>query len=93
MDMEHIYPSSRDLGRVVDSAIHAAGMSQREVAIKAGISANTLNRRINGQPFKWPELVEVARVIGRTASSLIADAEVYRATLDASTTTNKKAVA
>lgn len=78
--MEQItYPGNTTIGRVVDRAIKATGLSQSQVAIKVGISPNTLNRRINGQPFRWDELRGVAEVVGRTASSLIAEAEIEEA--------------
>lgn len=82
--MEHIYPSSHDLGVVVASAIKASGKSHREVALRAGLSTTTLGRRLGGSPFRWQELSAVAQAIGRSPSSLIADAEVYRASLNVS---------
>lgn len=74
--MEPTWPTSTEVSETVKSAIKAAGLSQREVAERSGIPTTTLNRRLNtGSPFIYEELVAVARVIGRTVSDLIAEAE------------------
>lgn len=74
--MEHTYPTAADLAETIRRALTAAKLSQRELAEAAGIAPSTLNRRIAGDSFTWDELRAVSRVLGRSASSVIAETEV-----------------
>lgn len=77
IDMEHINPTAADLAVTVKSAAKAAGISQRELAERAGIPHTTLNRKLNnGAPLHWDELRAISSVIGRSVSSLAAETEV-----------------
>lgn len=73
--MEHTYPASIDLAETIKVALSAAKVSQRELADLAGIPHSTLHRRLNGSPLEWDELTAIAGVLGRTASSLVAETE------------------
>ena len=77
IDMEHLNPTAADMADTIKSAAKAAGLSQRDLANKAGIPTTTLNRKLNsGAPLHWNELRAIADAIGRTVSSLAAETEV-----------------
>ncbi|MGH3631497.1 MAG: helix-turn-helix domain-containing protein [Sciscionella sp.] len=68
-------PQAIAVGRAVRAALAGAGLTQAEAAIAAGISLQTLSRRINGQmPFTWPELVRIANVTEVGVTELAASA-------------------
>ena len=64
-------------GARVDSAREAAGLSQRELATRTGISQPTLSRIISGErEAKVPELVAIAWATGHTVAQLTGDRTV-----------------
>lgn len=75
IDMEHIYPTAVDLAETIKVAMRAAHISQRELAEQSGVALTTLGRRLNGSPIEYDELTAVAKALGRSASSLIAETE------------------
>lgn len=75
-NMVRIDPYAVAIGDAVRGAIAQAGLTQEEAAANAGLSTNTLSRRINGSlPFTWPEIVRLARITDTTPSELATRAE------------------
>lgn len=78
LHMEHT-PSSEGLAAVIASAIKAAGMSHRSVALASGIAPTTFHRKIHAtagnSPFTYPELRGIAVALGQPLSALLAKAE------------------
>lgn len=55
----------------IESARNAAGLSQRELADRAGLSQPTLQRILTGRrPAKMPEIVLIADAVGCTVAQL-----------------------
>ncbi len=73
--MEHIEPTSAQLGAELKLILKDVDMTQEELAIYAGIPRNTLNRKINGGVFIFDELTRIARVLKTPLSEIIARAE------------------
>jgi len=73
--MEHPSPTSNELADTIKDALKASNLSQRDLADEAGIPLTTLNRKLNGAPLDWDELRAIARVLRRSASGIIAEAE------------------
>ena len=60
-----------DLASAINSALSAAGLSQRALAQKTGISQATLNRILTGiRALKMPELILIADATGCTIAQL-----------------------
>lgn len=58
------------------AAIVEAGLSIIETAPLAGMTVNTLSRRVNGTiPFTWPEIVRISSVTGVSCTEIVASAE------------------
>ena len=56
---------SRDLADVVNAAVRAAHLSQRDLAERTGIPLVTLNRRLTARtPFTVTELAAIAEALG-----------------------------
>lgn len=85
--MDHSYPTSADLADTIKAAAKAAHISQRELAELTRIPLTTLNRKLNSAPLDWHELTSIARVLGRSASGLIAETEVRVAAAEHASTT------
>jgi transcriptional regulator with XRE-family HTH domain len=67
--------TSREISRVVSAALNAAGITQRAAANAAGMSLNTLNRRLTGKSaFLVTELPPLASLLGVPVSDLVAAA-------------------
>lgn len=79
IDMEHTNPPAALVAETLKEAIGAAGLSQREVAESTCIPLTTLNRHLNNGDLAWEEIRAIANVVGRSASSLIADATILHA--------------
>lgn len=76
IDMEHINPSAAQVAATLKDAISAANLSQRDVAERSGIPLTTLNRHLNGHGLTWDEIRSISTVVGRSASSMIADTAI-----------------
>lgn len=74
--MEHInYPTGLELGETIKLSMRTAGLSQNELALRTGISRNTMSRRLNGGGLQYSEMLSIATALGRTVSSLVAETE------------------
>ena len=61
-------------GRRIQQIAEALGMSQRQVAVEAGLSQPTLNRIINGtRRTPMGEVVKIAYALGCPVSRLVAE--------------------
>lgn len=68
-----------DMIAAIESARTAAGLSQRALADKTGISQATLNRILSGdRPVKMPELILVSDAVGCTVAQLTGSAVADR---------------
>lgn len=63
------------LSKVIDSLIHARGISQNHLAKVASIKAATLSRRMNSGDFTACELRRIALATNTTAAELLTEAE------------------
>lgn len=64
-------------GTVIEQARRSAGLSQRALAERAGISQPTLSRIIAGErPAKMPEIIALARATGWTVGALAGSSAV-----------------
>lgn len=73
--MEHRDPTSPEVAAVIRGMIARVGLSQGDLAERALISPTTLNRRLNGSEFTYPELRAIARALGTSVTSILTDAE------------------
>ena len=59
-----------EVSAAIESARTAAGLSQRALADRTGISQSTLNRILSGdRPAKMTEIIEIADAVGCTVLS------------------------
>jgi transcriptional regulator with XRE-family HTH domain len=68
-------PTTNRLGEVIAEAMHEAGISENQAALRSGISRQTLRRRLAGGNFTATELVAIASILDTRASRLYARAE------------------
>jgi len=74
--------SNAALAAVINGLMKAKGLSQPDLAREANISKPTLQRRLSPyDAMKYPELVRIARVLGKRPSELVAAAEQLEAAL------------
>ncbi|HMS77804.1 helix-turn-helix transcriptional regulator [Gordonia sp. (in: high G+C Gram-positive bacteria)] len=60
-----------EVSAAIESARTAAGLSQRALADRTGISQSTLNRILSGdRPAKMTEIIEIADAVGCTVPQL-----------------------
>lgn len=72
---------SARLAEVVAQSIRAAGLSQRDIAARAGVPLVTLSRRLTGRsPFTVVEVAAIASVLGVSVVELALRAERTTAT-------------
>lgn len=63
----------------IESARTAAGLSQRELADRVGLSQPTLHRILTGErPAKMPEIILIADAVGCTVAQLTGSAVAGR---------------
>ena len=68
-----------DMSAAIESARDAAGLSQRALADKTGISQSTLHRILNGERVaKMPEIILIADATGCTVAQLTGSAVADR---------------
>jgi len=72
--MEHRDPTAAEVAAVIRGAIARTGITQRELADRALVPLTTLNRRLNGDEFTYPELRSIAQALGTTATDLLCEA-------------------
>jgi transcriptional regulator with XRE-family HTH domain len=66
-----MFMTSPNIGRLIERARVAAGLSQRGLADSTGISQPTLSRIISGgRVAKMPEIVLIAQATGHTVAQL-----------------------
>ncbi|MBF6546693.1 helix-turn-helix domain-containing protein [Nocardia brasiliensis] len=69
--------TSTTIGKRIERALHAAGLSQRDLAAETGVSQSTLSRTIAGErPAKMNELIAIARATGVTLAELTGTSKV-----------------
>lgn len=73
--MEPLYPSATDVAAAICRVMDASGTSVDDLSETSGVPAVALAACLAGGSFGWEELVAVARALGRSASSLITEAE------------------
>lgn len=82
-----------DMALAIEAAREAAGLSQRALADKTGISQPTLSRILNGERVaKMPEVILIADATGCTVAQLTGSAVTDRV-LCAARATNGSSVA
>lgn len=70
--VDRMDPEDRATAEAVWAAIRKAGLTQTEVAQRAGITSTTWQRRMKGdRSFRVAELIRIARSIGIKASDLV----------------------
>lgn len=79
--MEHRDPTSAEVAAVIRGAIARVGISQRDLADLALISPTTLNRRLNGDEFTYPELRAIALALKTSVGALLTEAEAHSSRL------------
>ncbi|MER6993254.1 helix-turn-helix transcriptional regulator [Saccharopolyspora hirsuta] len=71
--------TTTQVGAAVDRAREAAGLSQRGLADRTGISQTTLSRIISGErAAKMPEIIRIADATGYTVAQLTGTATAER---------------
>ncbi|MDA3629833.1 helix-turn-helix transcriptional regulator [Saccharopolyspora oryzae] len=71
--------TATQVGAAVDRAREAAGLSQRGLADRTGISQTTLSRIISGErAAKMPEIIRIADATGYTVAQLTGTAAAER---------------
>lgn len=71
--------STSQVGTAIEQALGAAGLSQRALAERTGISQSTLSRVITGERLaKMPELIKIAEATGYTIGQLAGTATADR---------------
>ncbi|WP_236023761.1 helix-turn-helix domain-containing protein [Bifidobacterium miconis] len=73
--MEHIEPTSAQLGAALKDILSEIGMTQDDLGTYCGIPRNSLNRKINGGVFSFDELTRIAHVVKMPLSKIIEKAE------------------
>lgn len=73
--MEHIEPTSAQLGSSLKEILSETGLTQNEIGTRCGIPRNSLNRKINGGVFSFDELTRIAHTLKMPLSKIIARAE------------------
>ncbi|MFI7001294.1 helix-turn-helix domain-containing protein [Nocardia sp. NPDC050175] len=69
--------TSMTIGKRIERALRAAGLSQRDLATETGISQSTLSRTIAGErPAKMNELVAIAQATGVMLAELTGTSKV-----------------
>lgn len=72
--MEHRDPTAAEVASVIRGAIARVGISQRDLSERSLVPLTTLNRRLNGDEFTYPELRAVARALDTTVADLLTEA-------------------
>ncbi len=72
-----VFPDREQWGRVVKRAVHAAGLTQVEVAEKMHAPLSTVWRKLNGlSPLYLGEIFELARITGTRPEDLMLEVQM-----------------
>jgi transcriptional regulator with XRE-family HTH domain len=68
---------SKTLGDVLKHYIAQSGKTQSQLSVETGIPRNSLNRKLNGGVFSYPELILMASALGKHLSEIFKNVEQH----------------